>query len=158
MRKPATERVLGNGKELEVSSEHAPTIIKVRLTPSQERLLDTLRDPACQLLDVTKLCKLASITRQTYYDAFKNENFLKALEAELQTYRSMNEFQVMHNVVRQAVTGKNHHFAQMFLKMQGRLEERTSKPAVVQVNFNVQRPPKVVEVKKEDGTETIVDG
>ena len=147
---PAQEQAL-------VPSVQAPTIIKVKLSKAQENLLDILRDPACQILDVTKICKLANVTRATYYNAFKDENFLKAYEAEMQMYRNMNEFQILHGLVEKAKNGKNHNYMHMFFKMQGRLGEQTNKPAIVQVNFNMKRPEVKVDAKVIDVEAEVVD-
>jgi hypothetical protein len=140
-----------------VPSAEAPVVVINKLTKAQESLLETLRDPACQFLDVSKICKLANITRATYYNAFKDQNFLRAYDSEMQAYRSMNEFQIMHTVVQRAKEGKNHHFTQMFLKMQGRLDEKASKPAQINVVFNVERPPIKIEKVIDGEAETVVD-
>ncbi len=154
MKKPATKAETP-GKELTVVlSGKAPTITRVRLSKSQEQLLEVLRDPACQVLDISKICKLANVTRATYYNAFRDENFKKVYEEEMQIYRDMNEFQMLHVLVEKGKEGKNHNYQHMFWKMQNRLGEQTSKPALVQVNFNVKRPDvkieKVIEVEAEE--------
>lgn len=145
----------GQGKDS--SSAKAPAIRIVRLTKAQEQLLETLRDPAVVGLSVAKICKLANITKGTYYAAFNNDQFVQTLEVELQKYRRANEFPVMHNVVKNATEGKNFHWAQMFLQMQGRLHQGQSKPAIIQVNFNVERPSAKTDMKVIDAEVTEVD-
>jgi hypothetical protein len=128
----------------------APVPIKLtKLTKAQLALLDTLADPRVISLDVTQICKLANITRATYYNAFKDSDFLVALEQSMQELLIRNESHVLHNVINKAKdpAEKNQHWAHMVLKMRGRLEEKQNKPAQITVNFNVKRPDIVVDAK-----------
>jgi hypothetical protein len=115
----------------------------LQLTSAQERLLDVLRDVKKSVqLDVTEICKLANVARGTYYEAFKDENFLKALEVELAAYRASRDFAVMHTIAEKAIEGKNSHWAQLFERLQNRLQEGGTKPAhvVVIIGNNIERP------------------
>ncbi len=121
----------------------AATTDKQALTKSEENLLKVLADPAVLALDISKICKVAEISRPTYYAAFKNQNFIKALEAQTQIVLKEAELPVIHNVLGKAKDPevKSHHWAQMALKMMGRLKESASKPALINVVFtNVERP------------------
>jgi len=115
----------------------------LQLTSAQERLLDVLRDVKKSVnLDVTEICKLASISRGTYYESFKDEDFLKALEVELSAYRASRDFAVMATIADRAVEGKNAHWAQLFEKLQNRLQEGGTRPAhvVVVIGNSIERP------------------
>lgn len=136
-----------------------PPVIKLtKLSKAQLALLDVLQDPRVVDLDVTQICKLANITRATYYSAFKDKDFLATLETMVQELLVRNEPAIIHNVIAKAKDPgqKNQHWAAMVLKMRGRLEEKSQRPAQVIVHFgNIVRPvEKVIEVKAQD----IVEG
>lgn len=116
---------------------------KLLLSEKEGALLSVLADPTVLQLDITKICKLAGISRPTYYAAFKNENFRKALEEQTQIVLKRSELPVVHNVLEKAKdpTVKAHHWAQMALRMMGRLDAASQKPAQINVVFtNVIRP------------------
>lgn len=50
---------------------------KYEATVAEKKLLEVLLDPENRLLNVTELCNLAGISRKTYYEAFKNPNFVE---------------------------------------------------------------------------------
>lgn len=137
----------------------SPAIKLTKLTKAQLALLETLQDPRVVELDVTQICKLANITRGTYYASFKDKDFLTALEATVQEILVRNEPAVIHNVISKAKdpSQKNQHWAQMVLKMRGRMEEKSAKPAQVVVNFTgvirpvikVSEDQKVIDVEAE---------
>jgi len=113
------------------------------LTKMQIALMEVLREPKNASHDVDELCKLAGISRATYYNAFKDDNFVRALEIEMTEYRNRADFAVMHNLVEQAKTTKNHHMIMMFEKLQGRLKEGGDKPAQIILVFGngeIKRP------------------
>lgn len=152
-----------NGEDKAVTTElvrspqaaDAPAVQLTKLTKAQLALIETLQDPRVMGLDVTQICKLANITRGTYYAAFKDKDFLTALEAAMQELLVSNEPAILHNVISKAKdpSQKNQHWAQMVLKMRGRLEEKSQKPAQVVVNFQgVIRP-----IIKVDSTEKVID-
>lgn len=128
------------------ATESVPTNVAARpLTKAQEDLLDVLRDSRVIGLDVEQICKLARITRPTYYAAFRDQNFLTALENEVQTMLTAAEPQVVQNIVQKAKdpSVKSHHWALMVEKMRGRLEEKNHKPAQITVNFGGLNRPKI---------------
>src|SRR5574341_516280 len=115
---------------------------KLPLSEKEGALLNVLADPSVLQLDITKICKLAGISRPTYYAAFKNESFRKALEEQTQIVLKRSELPVVHNVVEKAKDPgvKAHHWAQMALRMMGRLDAASQKPAQINVVFtNVVR-------------------
>ncbi len=120
-----------------------PSTKKINLTEAQTKLLEVLRDPKSLDMTVSAIIAAAGISRQTYYNAFEDDNFVAALESAKQIMLNAQEFAVLHNVVKKATDPKvnSHHWSQMVMKMRGRLEEEARKPAVVQVIFNnVKRP------------------
>ncbi len=111
------------------------------LTTGQTRLLEVLRDPKSMLFTAEEIAKKANITRGSYYNAFKSEDFVRALDAEMTAYRSMNDFAVMHNIVEQAKKSGNHQLITLFEKLQNRLKEGGERPAQIILVFeNVERP------------------
>ena len=112
-----------------------------------------LREPRHANLTVPEVVKLADISKATYYNAFNDENFLLALESEMQAYRSQNDFAVMHNIVEQAKTTKNHQMVALFERLQGRLREGGDKPAqvIVVIGEGISRP-------KIESDATIING
>ncbi len=123
--------------------DSVPAIKKIKLTESQEKLLEVLKDAKSLTMTVSAIIAEAGISRQTYYNAFEDDNFVAALESAKQIMLNANEFKVLHNIVNKASDPavNSHHWAMMVEKMRGRLEEQARKPAVVQVVFNnVKRP------------------
>lgn len=131
------------------------------ITKAQEALLEVLRDEKHVGLSVEDIIKLAEISRATYYNCFQDQNFIAALETAMMEYRSQNDFAVMKNIAEQARAGKNHNFAALFERLQGRLREGGEKPAQIVLiigaeGVTINRPPlvgKVIEgevVKNED--------
>ncbi len=113
------------------------------LTKAQQDLLDVLADSRVINLDVEQICKLANITKPTYYAAFRDQAFLAALENTVQTMLIAAEPQVVQNIVMKAKdpATKSHHWALMVEKMRGRMDEKNQKPAQITVNFgNLTRP------------------
>jgi hypothetical protein len=134
-------------KELSVVEAAKASVTKIsKLTKAQEALISVLQRPESAMLTVDDICKLSSITRATYYNCFRNDNFVRALEMEYQAYRNSQEFAILHTNIEKAKEGKSHHWAKMFWEMQGRLSAANRKPAQIIVNFNVQRPKVDVEV------------
>ncbi len=126
------------------ATELAPdNVTEKQLTKAQQDLLDVLKDDRVINLDVEQICKLARITRPTYYAAFRDQTFLAALENAVQTMLTAAEPQVVLNIVKKAKdpNTKSHHWALMVEKMKGRLDEKSQKPAQITVNFgNLARP------------------
>jgi hypothetical protein len=112
------------------------------LSKAQNDLLEVLKDPKHALLPVDELIKLAEISRATYYNAFKDNNFVMTLESEMAELRSRNDFAVMHNLVEQAKTSSNHNLLALYQRLQGRLKEGGEKPAQIILVFGegIQRP------------------
>lgn len=97
-----------------------------------------------------EVIKLADISRATYYNAFKDSNFIAALETAMSEYRYQNDFAVMHNLAQQAKMTKNHNLIALYQKLQGRLKEGGEKPAQIVLVFGegVRRPSVVVDGEK----------
>ncbi len=114
-----------------------------KLPRQQEALLEVLKNPASLKMSVAQICTKAGISRGTYYNSLEDETFLAHLESSIQSYLKGAEFPVLHNIVKKAASPKtqSHHWALMVMKMRGRLETESRKPAQVVVNFgNVVRP------------------
>lgn len=106
-------------------------------------MLEVLRDPAHAALSVDDLIKIANISRATYYNAFRDSNFIAHLESEMAAYRSANDFSVMHNLAQHAKTGNSDRMISMYQRLQGRLKEGGDKPAQIILIFgdgNIERP------------------
>jgi len=48
-------------------------------TPGEKKLLRVLADPTSIDLSITKICNLAGVSRNKYYDAIQNEQFVEYL-------------------------------------------------------------------------------
>lgn len=112
-----------------------------------------LREPRHAELQVDEICKLSNVAKATYYNAFKDQNFLAHLEAEMSAYRSANDFAVMHNLAEQAKTTKNHNMIALYQRLQNRLKEGGEKPAQIILVFNEQ----IVRPKWEDPNAKAID-
>jgi hypothetical protein len=122
------------------------------LTNGQTRLLEVLRDPKSILFTVEEISKQANITRGSYYNSFKDEKFVRALETEMAAYRTAHDFAVMHNLVNEAKTTKNHRMIELFEKLQNRLKDGGEKPTQIILVFeNVERPQKLNEMRVIEG-------
>jgi len=129
------------------------------LTAAEKALLDVLKDPNTWPLSVAKISTLAGISRQTYYNAFASDDFKKAYDNVIERIMKQHELPVIMNVLQKGEDPdqKSHHWAQMSLKMMGRLEEKGNRPTQINVVFNVRRPKveikadeKVIDMKVED--------
>ena len=120
------------------------------VSKAQEDLLAVLAEPKHAGLPIEELIKLADISRATYYNAFRDQNFIATLESRMSEYRHANDFAVMHNLVEQAKTTKNHHMIAMFERLQGRLKEGGEKPAQIVLIFGegLKRPTIAVNHEK----------
>jgi hypothetical protein len=109
-----------------------------------------LKDPAHASLKHEEVIKLANISKATYYNAFKDSNFIAILETEMSELRSRNDFAVMHNLVAQARTSSNHNLLALYQRLQGRLKEGGDKPAQIVLVFGegIKRPSIVVDGQK----------
>jgi AcrR family transcriptional regulator len=113
------------------------------LTKAQVQLLEVLREPKFAKLGVDDLCKQASISRATFYNALRDENFQAHLETEMAAARTAADFAVMHNLIENAKTGTNDRMISMFQRLQGRLREGGDKPAQIVLIIgqgDLQRP------------------
>lgn len=122
-----------------------------KLTSAQERLIEVLREPKYKELGIEDLCKQAAITRPTYYNAFRDSNFIAHLESEMAAFRSASDFAVMHNLVEQARTSKNERLIALYQRLQGRLREGGERPAQIVLVFGggVERPKEMRVVEGE---------
>ncbi len=119
------------------------------LTTSQTRLLEVLRDPKSMLFTAEEISKKSNITRGTYYNSFKDEAFVRALDAEMAAYRNMNDFAVMHKIVEQAKQTGNHQLITLFERLQNRLKEGGERPAQIVLVFEgVERPKEVTALRE----------
>jgi len=73
------------------------------------------------------------------------------LESEMQAYRNQHDFAVMHNLVEQAKTTKNHHMIALYERLQNRLKEGGEKPVQITLVFSGVERPKFEEAKIIEG-------
>ena len=109
-----------------------------------------LREPRHASLSPDEIIKLADISRASYYNFFKDENFIATLETEMSELRYRNDFAVMHHLIEEAKTSKNHNMIALYERLQGRLKEGGERPAQVVIVFGegIKRPPIVVNGEK----------
>jgi hypothetical protein len=127
------------------------------LTRVQTRLLDVLRDPKSMLFTAEQISKQANITRGSYYNSFKDQKFVQALELEMASYRSAHDFAVMHHLVEEAKTSKNEKMIALFERLQNRLKEGGERPAQIILVFEgVERPAKLKAMRIIEGEAEVV--
>jgi hypothetical protein len=113
-------------------------------TPTEERLIETLLDPANRMKNVTEICNIVDCERVTYYRAFEKPGFVELYTMKSQELAKKYLGQVMSAFVREAVRGSYQH-GKILLEMAGAYKEKSQleHTGEIQVIFNIPRPPKV---------------
>ena len=134
----------------------------VKLTKNERALLEVLRDPKAVHLPVAKIAELAGISRQTYYNAFQNPDFVAVVRQEVINKASARSLAVVETVLDKATDPeeKSHHWARMALELVGfvgpRQRQESSSPQI-RIVFNVDRPgmdgEKVIEINPSEAPE-----
>ena len=57
-------------------------ITEKALTPKRQRIMEALLNPEHRLKTITEICNICQVTRETYYQAFNNPEFVKIYTAE----------------------------------------------------------------------------
>ncbi len=87
-------------------------------TKAEERLLAAKLDPENRLKTVVELCRIAKISRETFYTAFRKEGFRKLYREVVASIFERDAAEVAHSVVREAKRGSAQH-AKMSLEISG---------------------------------------
>lgn len=132
------------GKAEQKSTEYIPS-------KTEQRLLETLSDPASRLKTVTEICKTCGIDRKTYYRHFKKPEFLSLYrEITLSTIKN-HTAPVANALVREAVRGSHHHI-KMVLQIADIYTEKEE--ITIKGNF-AEELQKAIEAKKRREKEAI---
>ena len=133
-------------KLIEIKDENDKLVKLYRLTDSEQRLLEVLKDPEVVKLTVSGICKRAKIARNTYYNAFGKDEFMKAVRATTQRVLLSSLLPVAHVHRSEAIKWKDHHAARLVYEALGILD-KSEKKLTQQININLgfPRPAPVVE-------------
>lgn len=89
-----------------------------RLTPLQQKLLESLLNPEERFLSVTKLCEKLNISRKAYYAAQKSPHFQKVYQELSISLTKGAVGPVVNAAIREAVRGSLGH-QELVLQMAG---------------------------------------
>jgi len=92
-----------------MDEENGQNLTKWRPTKAQERLLEIVLDPSNRMKSVKEICDLADVSRQTYYDAYRDENFVEYALLEAKKVAARYAVQVMGAFVNEAKRGSYQH-------------------------------------------------
>ena len=95
-----------------------------KLSNGQERLLTVMINPENVFKTVTEVCKLADISRTSYYKIMAKPKFVKRLEQEGYNIVKSALLPVVNTFKKEAINGSYKH-GEAILKMGGMLEDKT---------------------------------
>jgi hypothetical protein len=117
----------------------------VKLSRQQAFLLDVLRDPSSISMTVDEICTKAGVSKPTFFRSVNDEDFVKAVKQEVKGIVNASLLPVTNRLREQALTAKNHRWAQILLEMGEVYTPAMKAPShPVQINFvvNFERPSK----------------
>jgi hypothetical protein len=79
-------------------------------TNAEQKLLDVLLDPHNRLLNVTDTCNLAEISRKTYYESFKRQEFLDLVHITSLELVKQHAIELVKIGIRYAREGSSQHW------------------------------------------------
>ena len=91
---------------------------KYEITEAGYRLLDAIIDPLARTMTVTDICKMADISRPTYYALFKDQAWVAAYMDACKTACMTAAMPTMQSVAGKAIAG-DMQAAQLILTMTG---------------------------------------
>ncbi len=139
-------------KKAQLHTKNTPQkLTEYRPTNAEQKLLEVMLDQQYRMEKVTKMCKLAGIARQTYYDCFNKPEFVAHYKEESHhlVYRSLA--QLINTLIYKALRG-NATYTKMLLTMTGDYPGKMTFP---NCHGNSQSPLKVIMRKlgdDDDGT------
>lgn len=86
------------------------------LTEAEKKLLAVLVKEENYLLNVTKICKLAGISRDSYYRIYQNDKFIALLRKQTLEILKHSEEAITHSFIKQAKAGSFPH-QRVYLEM-----------------------------------------
>lgn len=114
---------------------------KHNLTPVMERLLNVLIRPESGLLNITEICQVAKISRDSYYKVMKDERFVNAYEDACRAFLNSNTYGICHAMTEQALKG-DIQAGTTILRMTGFFRPE----ALVNVNHTGERTPTLKDI------------
>jgi len=91
---------------------------KYEITEAGCRLLDVVKDPTARTMSITDICKVADISRTTYYTLYKDQAWLNAYMDACKTACITAAMPTMQTVAGKAIAG-DMAAAAMILQMTG---------------------------------------
>jgi hypothetical protein len=79
-------------------------------TNAEQKLLDVMLDPNNRLLNVTDTCTLAEISRKTYYDSFKRQEFVDLVHTTSLELVKQHAIELVMIGLRYAREGSSQHW------------------------------------------------
>ena len=101
----------------EYSKEDIAKLNGYTLTAAEQRLLEVLVNPANVGLSVTEKCKLANISRTTYYDLMQKPEFLQALNKTALLLIRDRVADVLNATYKFAMQSRNHQDRKLLLEL-----------------------------------------
>lgn len=99
------------GLNLSHTDEYVPT-------PSEVKLLEALVNPENRKKNITELCKIAGISRPTYYESFKKPEFIKMYNETIMLLVKESMSDIIKATLQYALSNpKNHQDRKMLLEM-----------------------------------------
>ena len=92
-------------------------------TPAEEKLLETLLNPANRHKSVTEVCGIAGIDRKTHYNAFRKRGFVDLFKSESKALVAHGLAAMVNTFIREGIRGSFQH-GKVILEMGGIYSER----------------------------------
>lgn len=115
---------------------HEQNLTAYNPTPSEEKLLEVLLNPRNRMKSITDICKIAEISRTTYYEAFSKPEFVEHYNKRAVELVKQQVAPVINAFVAEAKRGSFQH-GKVLLEMGGVYTEKQQIEAT-NTNFNTE--------------------
>ena len=109
-------------------------LTNVNLTDAENKLMEVLLNPDNREKTITDICKVANISRYTYYASFKKPEFKRAYEQNCKELLEESLAPVINAFIKEAKKGSYYH-GKTILEMAGMHTDKLSVSADVKVKI-----------------------
>lgn len=115
---------------------------KYKMTAAEKRLFEVLINPTYVGKSVTEQCNLAKVSRNKYYDAMKNKQFVKLINDTTMDLIKGKASDVLNAAYKFALTEKGHQDRKMILTIAEVYTEKTETKVTADVTVETENPLK----------------
>jgi hypothetical protein len=111
--------------EVNEKEESLQDLTEYTPTPAEAKLLEVLSNPENRFKNISDICKIAEISRPTYYSAFEKPGFLREQRKRAQQMFKQYEMPVISAFIREATRGSYPH-GKVVLEILGLYKEESN--------------------------------